>query len=90
MDFEFKVLYMVLGASLGLQWGMYIWRDTTKLEKNIQTGFAVPSRLEIKLEDRDNNGKKETILKYGGKPYLLKEVDGKPIIKEYEIKSSTK
>ena len=59
-------------------------------DSKIQEGFVKTSRLEIKLEDRDNNGKKETILKYEGKPYLLREINGKPVIKSYDIKVSTK
>ncbi len=53
----------------------------------VEPGYVVPSKLEIELQDLDNNGQNETILKYGGKPYLfMVDEQGKPVLKEYEVK----
>lgn len=51
----------------------------------VEVGYIAPSRLEIECTDLDGNGVKETIMKVGGKPYLLKEEQGKPVIKTYKV-----
>lgn len=57
--------------------------QTTK----VQQRYAVPSKLEIELQDLDMNGQKETILKYDGQSYLLTlDEHGRPRIQAYEIK----
>ncbi|MEA3329985.1 MAG: hypothetical protein U9Q06_04550 [Nanoarchaeota archaeon] len=54
--------------------------------EQVQQGYIAPSKLEIECKDLDGNGEPETIMKIGDKPYLLREVDGKPVISAYEIK----
>ena len=54
--------------------------------EQVQQGYIAPSKLEIECEDLDGNGELETIMKVGDKSYLLREVDGKPVISAYEIK----
>ncbi len=54
--------------------------------KQVQSGFAVPNKLEILLQDLDNNGEKETLLKYDGKTYLLLYDGNMPKIVPYEVK----
>ena len=54
--------------------------------KSVQQGFVHPNKLEILCEDLDQNGEKETIIKIGDTPYLLRDVDGKPVLSAYEIK----
>ena len=51
----------------------------------VQQGYIAPSRLEIECKDLDQNGELETLMRIDGKPYLLKEVDGNPVISDYEI-----
>jgi hypothetical protein len=59
-------------------------------ERNLQRGYIAPSKIEIKCEDLDKDGKNETIMKIGNKPYLLREIDGSPVLLPYEIKVLTK
>ena len=60
-------------------------KDMPNTEK-VQEGYIAPGRLEIILEDLDMNGEKETILQIDKIPYLLQEVEGKPILSRYEIR----
>ena len=60
-------------------------KQIPKVEQ-VQQGCIAPSKLEIECKDLDGNGEPETIMKIGNKPYLLREVDGKPVISAYEIR----
>ncbi len=51
----------------------------------VQQGFIAPSTLEIKCEDLDGNGEPETQLKIEDKTYLLREVNGEPVLSAYEV-----
>jgi len=67
----------------------YFTSNTIPNDTKIQRGYAIPGKLEIKTEDMDKNGEKETILKYNGNPYLLTlDETGKPQIKSYHIESA--
>ncbi|VVB84104.1 Uncharacterised protein [uncultured archaeon] len=56
------------------------------LDREIQSGYVQPSKLEIKLEDLNNDGSNETLMKYDGKLYLLKiDKQENPIIQPYKI-----
>ncbi|MEK6863593.1 MAG: hypothetical protein AABW53_02755 [Nanoarchaeota archaeon] len=55
-------------------------------QEYVQQGYIAPSKLEIECKDLDGNGELESIMKIGDKPYLLREVDGKPVLSAYEIK----
>ncbi|MCX6750277.1 MAG: hypothetical protein NTZ83_02370 [Candidatus Pacearchaeota archaeon] len=58
-----------------------------RTDKKIESGYISPKRLDIKLEDKDKNGKKEVILDYGFSSYLFMEDKfGNPVLKEYEVK----
>ena len=82
---------LIVGISLclGVIGGMYLYsvsdRATSKI-KQVQQGYIAPSRLEIQCKDLDRNGELETIMNIDDKPYLLREVDGKPVLSAYEIK----
>lgn len=52
----------------------------------VESGYIAPSRLEIVCKDLNGNGQPETIMKIGDKAYLLREVDGKPVLSAYEVK----
>ncbi len=55
--------------------------------ENVQEGYVNPSRLEIKLEDKNNDKKYETLLNYNGVSYLLKvDENSRPFVSSYEIK----
>lgn len=78
------VLAGLFGIAIYNEAGRYIPR-----ENKVQHGYAIPSKLEIRLQDLDGDGQKETIIKYDNKPYLLRIDDsGKPTIQSYEIKPS--
>ncbi len=53
----------------------------------VQNGFVVPNKLEIKLDDLDENGQKETYAIYNRKRYAF-IVDGpnsRPCLQEFNI-----
>lgn len=93
-DITRSLLTYVLGLALGLSIGASTARSVYKVysnrvipcQKQVQQGYIAPSNLEIQCKDLDGNGEPETIMKIGDKPYLLREVDGKPVVSEYEIK----
>lgn len=87
---KFSYFTCITGLSVGLGMAAMVLSAHLESDNHIQAGFAKTSKLEITLEDRDNNGMKETVLRYDGKPYLLKEVDGKPAIRPYNVEVSTK
>ncbi|MBS3093613.1 hypothetical protein J4456_03485 [Candidatus Pacearchaeota archaeon] len=47
---------------------------------SIESGYADPSALEIKTADSNNNGKKETFIRYKGIDYPAKEERGRLFI----------
>lgn len=75
----------VLGTSIGLVTANSSARLIPRIEK-VEQGYIAPSKLEIQCKDLDGNGIPETIMKIGNKSYLLREVNGKPVISEYKIK----
>ena len=82
----------VFTATIGAVAGPLIYNSVINPSKRmpaiseVQSGYIAPSRLEIECKDLDGNGEPETIMKIGDKSYLLKEVDGKPVISAYEIR----
>ena len=80
------VLPAVLGFSVGALVNHYAFTNKIPRTDEVQQGYIAPSKLEIECEDLDGNGEPETIMRIGDKPYLLREVDGKPVISAYEIK----
>lgn len=72
---------VIIGAGIMSCSKAYIPRTNS-----VQTGYIAPSRLEIKCKDLDGNDQPETIMKIDDKAYLLREVDGKPVLSAYEIK----
>jgi len=82
----------VVAATIGGIAGLLIYDGVINPSKRmsaiseIQSGYIAPSRLEIKCRDLDGNGEPETIMKIGDQSYLLREVNGKPVLSAYEIK----
>ena len=63
-------------------------RDISQIGK-VESGFVDPSKLEVKLDDINRNGKNETHLVYDGIDYLLElSEEGKPMIVEYSFVES--
>lgn len=58
--------------------------DNTKVEQ----GYIAPSKIEIKCEDLNKDGKLETIMKIGNEKFLLREANGKPTLSTYTVKPS--
>ena len=54
--------------------------------ENVQQEYIAPSKLEIECEDLDGNGEPETTMKISDSSYLLKYVNGKPVLLAYDIK----
>lgn len=53
---------------------------------DVEPGYAIPSKLEVKVKDLDGNGQNEVLMNYDGNSYLLQlDQNGKPVIREYEI-----
>src|SRR3989338_5751784 len=84
---------MVMGAlTLGSYWGFmhyvlgFQYWNMIPMDRKIEVGFVIPSKLEIKLQDLNGNGKNETLMAYDGKTYLLKlDEQGNPKIQAYKI-----
>lgn len=79
-----------LGSAFGALNGINGYRNYSDRvipsQEQVQQGYVAPSKLEIQCKDLDGNGEDEVIMRIGDKPYLLREVDGKPMISAYEIK----
>ena len=94
MDSIYKSYWIGLGAGIiGFITGHYgydLVMGNTELTvprtKNVESGFVVPSELEIKCQDLDRNGTPETILRYKGQTYLLKYDGNQPTIVSDEVK----
>ena len=84
-----EVVCTLLFGVGGVLCGSAIERYNTKVipkTNQVQQGYIAPSRLEIECEDLDADGIPQTILKIDDVPYLLREVDGKPVLSAYEVK----
>ena len=82
------VVSTLTGISMGYSLG-YITapRIPEAKQSELESGYVNPSKLKIKLEDLDYNGKKEVQMKYDGKSYMLKlNEQGKPTVVSYDLK----
>ena len=83
------VLEMGISLCLGALGGMYLYSISDRAipnEKGVRQGYIAPSELEIYCQDLDKDGEKETIMTIRDKPYLLREINGKPVLSAYGIK----
>ncbi|MBW3011938.1 hypothetical protein KY311_02030 [Candidatus Woesearchaeota archaeon] len=90
----YRVILPVVGfVGLGFLGGMlleYSRSNTIPKENNVKQGCVIPSKLEILTKDLDENGKKEVIMKYGQKTYLMKhDENGNPTIIPYKVVVTT-
>ena len=56
---------------------------------DVQSGYVVPSNLEVEFIDLDGDGKRETTLKYEGRRYLLLQNEGQVTLEEYQPRPLT-
>ena len=79
-------LLILTTVSLGLATIHSSRKTTIPSPKKVQSGYANPSQLEIKLRDLDDNGEQEVIMTYEGQPYLFKlNEHNQPSIQPYNI-----
>lgn len=58
--------------------------DYNQKIKPMEYGFAKPSKLELKIEDANDNGRSEYFLQYDGKRYDIKlNQQGEPVLIPY-------
>jgi len=84
----YKTITLILGVGVGFFGRSYFTENKIPKIEQVQQGYIAPSKLEVECRDLDGNGEPETIMKIGDKQYLLREVDGKPVLSSYEIKPS--
>ncbi|MCD4760131.1 hypothetical protein K8R33_04560 [archaeon] len=77
---------LIMGAYLGKYCEKEYSGRSIPSERQVQQGFIAPNKLEIQCKDLDGNGEPETIIKIGEESYLLRDVDGKPVLSAYEVK----
>ncbi len=64
--------------------GIYLTNSIPNLS-NVQSGYIAPSQLRVRTADLDKNGELETIMQVDGKDYLLREVNGRPLLSPYTV-----
>jgi hypothetical protein len=58
--------------------------------KSVQSGYVAPRNLRIDHPDLDENGEPETRMTVNGIEYLLREIDGKPVLSRFEVEREQK
>ncbi|MEK6872333.1 MAG: hypothetical protein AABX16_05505 [Nanoarchaeota archaeon] len=81
---------MIFGGILVLaavSWTLYFNNfKMTEKEKKLGKEFIIPSKLETKLIDLDNDNQTETVITYKNKSWLFKEDEtGKPAATPYSV-----
>jgi hypothetical protein len=80
---------MTAGVALAALIVNYTMNDNkvTTNTREVDSGFVVPNKLEIKVEDLRQDGGRETVLKYDGRAYLLTlDSNGVPGVVPYTVK----
>ncbi|HIH23508.1 TPA: hypothetical protein HA251_00585 [Candidatus Woesearchaeota archaeon] len=83
-DFMERIVGPIVFAgvmSCGIAVGYY--KASEAMEKR---NDPVLGKLEISLTDIDGDGKKDRVVKYNGRAYTLKDVDGKLVLQEYAMR----
>lgn len=82
-----SVVSLIGNSISGVVKGYVLPQHSFPATKHVQQGYAVPSELEIKVKDLDRDGRKEVVMEYGGRSYLLKlDKDGHPIAQTYDVR----
>lgn len=91
---KFWIGYFILTSALMVvNAGRYlIHRNSNRIipsDSKVAPGYVVPSKLEIKCRDIDGDNQKETILRVGGKDYLLRfDADSVPRVYKFRVDSA--
>lgn len=80
----YGVLPKVAAMALGFFSCHYFTANVIPNNKHVEEGFIAPSELEVRCLDTNGDGLSETLISIGEKDYMLKEVDGEPILILYE------
>ena len=74
-------------TGIGIMSAILSTSNTIPRNLDVEKGYVIPGFLEIKVEDLDKRGEKQTIAKYQGTNYLFKEdKKGIPYMTPYQIK----
>lgn len=77
------IMGLIFGVSGASTYHYGVTNEIPKV-KNVQADFAVPSRIEIKVEDVNDDSELETVLSYDRRKYLLGlDLQGNPVVKPY-------
>jgi hypothetical protein len=73
---------LLVAGLIGLPLSRFL--EYNKKLQPVESGFAKPSKLELKIEDANDNGRNEYFLQYDGKRYDIKlNEQGEPILMPY-------
>jgi hypothetical protein len=75
----------VLGAAAVLSYQHMTEKPKIPRGTAVSQGYVDPFKLEVLVQDLDNNGTNRTLVKYDNKTYLLMAENGKPVAKQYQI-----
>ena len=86
-NYGFSHICCIMGGILVGAFCGYWTGNKIPATDNVQVGYVIPNKLEIKVEDLRNDGQSQTIVKYDGKSYLFTlDERGEPRIQDYEIR----
>lgn len=86
-----KIIYVFglgLVASIGFAGGARYNQSTTKTipnQEKVASGYIAPNQLEILCYDHDSDNIPETEIRIGEKRYLLRNLNGKPVLSRFRI-----
>lgn len=76
---------ILVGSFVGNNFKPYIHPEHNfPATENVQSGYAVPKNLQIRLKDLDGNGDDEVFVEYEGRLYPLKLAGGMPVLEPAE------
>jgi hypothetical protein len=76
--------YLGIASLVGM--ASYLLIQHSHVNNNIQEGHINPAQVRMYSQDLNNDGKYETVMKIDTTYYLLRQIEGKPVISEYIIK----
>mgnify|MGYP001248068860 CR=1 FL=1 len=86
----------LIGLSILLMWpaieeAYSIFKRSIPKIEHVQDGYIAPSRIgRVGFSDLDKNGEPETRVIIDDKSYLLREVDGKPVLSGYRVSEDSR
>lgn len=79
---------IAIAGELGYFSGKLHERLTTNAipdQEVVEEGYIAPNRVEVLCYDHDSMGLPETEVRIDGRPFLLREVDGDPVLSKFTI-----